>query len=66
MSILERMSAAGISQVDMTVALRERGYVVQRQNLSPILRGVDTYPKAKAILAECEKILEEKENEPVG
>ncbi|WP_147292827.1 hypothetical protein [Criibacterium bergeronii] len=65
MNVKERMSELGISQVDMMIELRERGYEVQPPMMSSILRGVYTYPKAKLILAECKKILLEKENELV-
>lgn len=60
-----RMADLGMTQVDMIMLLRERGYEVQPPMLSSILRGVYTYPKAKQILAECEKIVKEKENESV-
>lgn len=63
--IKSRMAEMGISQVDMILALQERGNVVQPPMMSSILRGVYTYPKAKLILAECEKILNEKERELV-
>lgn len=49
-----------ITQVDMILELQKRGLVVQPPMLSSILRGVYTYPKAKKILAECEKILDER------
>ena len=65
MSIKERMTDVGMTQVDMILELQKRGYEVQPPMLSSILRGVYTYPKAKQILAECEKIVKEKENESV-
>lgn len=65
MNVKERMSELGISQVDMIMELRERGYEVQPPMMSSILRGVYTYPKAKSILVECKKILLERENELV-
>lgn len=58
-----RMADLGISQVDMILELQKRGYAVQPPMMSSILRGVYTYPKAKQILAECEKILDEIERE---
>jgi hypothetical protein len=61
--IKERMADLGMKQVDMILELQKRGYAVQPPMLSSILRGVYTYPKAKQILAECEVILKEKENE---
>lgn len=55
-----RMEYMGITQVDMILELQKRGLTVQPPMLSSILRGVYTYPKAKKILAECEKILDER------
>lgn len=63
MDVKERMADVGMTQVDMILELQKRGYVVQPPMMSSILRGVYTYPKAKQILAECEKILKERENE---
>lgn len=63
MNVKSRMADAGMTQVDMILELQKRGYVVQPPMMSSILRGVYTYPKAKLILAECEKILKERENE---
>lgn len=60
-----RMAAQGVTQVEMILELQKRGYEVQPPMLSSILRGVYTYPKAKQILAECENILTEKENDNV-
>lgn len=59
MDIKSRMAELGMSQVDMILELQKRGIVIQPPMLSSILRGVYTYPKAKKILAECEKILDE-------
>ena len=61
--IKSRMSDMGVTQVEMIIELQNRGYTVQPPMMSSILRGVYTYPKAKQILAECEKILKEKEHE---
>lgn len=63
MDIKERMANVGMTQVDMILELQKRGYAVQPPMLSSILRGVYTYPKAKKILAVCEEILKERENE---
>lgn len=63
--IKSRMADVGMKQVDMILELQKRGITVQPPMLSSILRGVYTYPKAKQILAECENILNEKENESV-
>lgn len=59
--IKSRMEALGVTQVDLILELKKRGYTVQPPMLSSILRGVYTYPKAKKILEECDNILKEKE-----
>lgn len=59
MNVKSRMAEIGMTQVDMMLELQKRGYSVQPPMMSSILRGVYTYPKAKQILAECEKILKE-------
>lgn len=61
METLERMTNLGVTQVDMILELRKRGYEVQPPMMSTILRGVYTYPKAKKILEACEEILNERE-----
>ena len=43
-NIKSRMADLGMTQVDMIMLLRERGYEVQPPMLSSILRGVYTYP----------------------
>lgn len=63
MSVKSRMANLGMTQVDMILELQKRGINVQPPMMSSILRGVYTYPKAKLVLAECEKILKERENE---
>lgn len=60
--IQERMNKLGIKQVDMILELRGRGIVVQPPEMSSILRGINTYPKAKKVLEECEKIVAEHES----
>lgn len=62
-NIKSRMSALGVTQVEMILELQKRGYTVQPPMMSSILRGVYTYPKAKKILEECNNILKEKEHE---
>lgn len=61
--IQERMKNLDIKQVDMILELQKRGIVVQPPELSQILRGVYTYPKAKKVLDECDKILREHETQ---
>lgn len=63
MNVKSRMAEIGMTQVEMILELNKRGFSVQPPMMSSILRGVYTYPKAKQILAECEKILNERENE---
>lgn len=63
MNAKSRMAEIGMTQVEMILELNKRGFSVQPPMMSSILRGVYTYPKAKQILAECEKILKERENE---
>lgn len=57
-----RMKKLGIKQVDMILELRKRGITVQPPEMSSIIRGVYTYPKAKIVLDECDKILNERES----
>lgn len=65
MDIKQRMANMGMTQVDMILELQKRGYAVQPPMMSSILRGVYTYPKAKKILAACEKVLKEHDNDSV-
>ena len=55
--IKSKLIALGKSQVWLLKELRKRGYNVQPPQLSNILNGVYTYPKANVILGECDKIL---------
>ena len=61
--ILDRMKKVDMKQVDMIVALRERGITVQPPEMSSILRGISSYPKAKKVLDECERIISERESD---
>ena len=63
MNRIEEMNRLGIKQVDLLIALRERGIVVQPPELSNALRGITTYPKSKRIAAEVDYILREKESQ---
>lgn len=60
--IQERMESLGIKQVDMILELRKRGIVVQPPEMSSIVRGICTYPKAKRVLDECDRILTDLES----
>lgn len=55
--IQDRIKTLGIKQVDLILELQQRGITVQAPEMSSIIRGVHTYPKAKKVLDECEKIL---------
>lgn len=61
-TVLERMKQNGMSQVDMMQALRQRKcIIVQPPEMSNILNGVLTTPKAEKVLKECEEILDDAE-----
>ena len=60
MDTLTRMKNADITQVDMIRALRQRKcIIVQPAEMSNILNGVLTTPKAQRVLKECELILDD-------
>ena len=64
--IKDRLKALGKSQVWLLFQLRERGIAIQPPELSSILSGANTYPKAERVLTVCDEILkgiEEKHNE---
>lgn len=63
MNILERMKKIGLTQVDLILKLREQGIIVQPPEMSNILRGINTYPKSKKILKECDRIVAECESD---
>lgn len=55
--IRERMKSLGVTQVQLILELRERGIVVQPPEMSQILSGVNTYPKAARVLDMVKQIL---------
>ncbi len=59
--IKSRLSKLGMTQVDLILELKKRGYEIQPPMMSSILRGAYTAPKAKLILEECADILDKKE-----
>ena len=61
--VRERMKMQGMTQVEMILELQKRGVVVQPPEMSQILRGVNTYPKAERVLEVCDTILSERERE---
>ena len=56
-----RMEDLGVRQVDLILELKKRGIAVQPPEFSQMLRGIFTTPKAKKVLDECDKILDEYE-----
>lgn len=56
---LNRMKELGLKQVDLIRKLRERGIAIQAPELSSMLNGINTYPKAQRVLNEVDKILAE-------
>lgn len=59
--IRERMKALKMTQAKMILELQKRGVVVQPPEMSQILSGINTYPKAKRVLETCDAILSELE-----
>lgn len=55
--IKEKLTKLKKSQVWLLQELRKRGVDTQPPQLSNIINGVYTYPKAKEVLSECEKII---------
>lgn len=60
-NIKERLTALGKSQVWLLKKLREKGIETQPPQLSNIINGIYTYPKAQDVLEECLKIIEDAE-----
>lgn len=60
-NLKERLANLGKSQVWLLKMLREKGVATQPPQLSNIINGVYTYPKAKLIGEMCDKILTEVE-----
>lgn len=56
-NIKERLNELGKSQVWLLKELRGRGFAIQPPQLSNIINEVYTYPKARCVLEECNKIL---------
>ena len=48
-----------VKQVDLILELHKRGITVQPPEMSNILRGIYTTPKAKKVLKLCKEILDE-------
>ena len=61
-TIKERLTKLGKSQVWLLKKLREREVNTQPPQLSNIINGNYTYPKAQMILGICNEVLTEVEN----
>lgn len=59
--IRERMKALNKTQAWLILELQKRGLVVQPPEMSQILSGINTYPKAIRVLEMSDKILSELE-----
>lgn len=57
----ERLEALGKTQVWLLIELRKRGVVTQPPQLSNIINGLYTYPKAKMVSEVCNEIITEVE-----
>ena len=61
-NIKERLTQLGKSQIWLLKMLRERGVDTQPPQLSNIINGNYTYPKAIEVLEICNDVLTEVEN----
>ena len=59
--IKERLAHLGKSQVWLLRKLRERGVITQPPQLSNIINGIYTYPKARLVGEMCDEIIKEAE-----
>lgn len=62
-NIKERLAHLGKSQVWLLKKLREQGVITQPPQLSNIVNGIYTYPKAKLVGEMCDNILTEAERD---
>lgn len=60
--IKQKMKRLGVTQVELIKKLHEQGIVVQPPEMSQIISGVNTYPKAQRVLDAVETILAEMDN----
>ena len=63
--IKERLSSLGLSQVWLLKELRKRGLNTQPPQLSNIINGVYTYPKAQLVGEKCNEIIKEAEENAI-
>lgn len=61
--IKERLAYLGKSQVWLLRKLRERGVITQPPQLSNIINGIYTYPKARLVGEMCDEIIKEAEKD---
>ena len=61
-NIKSRLDSLGKSQVWLLKKLRERGVTTQPPQLSNIINGIYTYPKAQLVGKVCDEILTEVEH----
>lgn len=62
-NIKERLANLGKSQVWLLRKLREKGVITQPPQLSNIINGIYTYPKAKLVGEMCDEIIKEAEKD---
>lgn len=62
-NIKERLAYLGKSQVWLLRKLREHGVITQPPQLSNIINGNYTYPKARLICEMCDEIIKEAEQD---
>lgn len=62
-NIKERLARLGKSQVWLLRKLREHGIITQPPQLSNIINGIYTYPKAQLVGEMCDKIIKEAEKD---
>ena len=61
--IKNRLDTLGKSQVWLLKELRKRGVTTQPPQLSNIINGIYTYPKAQLVGKVCDEIIKEAEND---
>ena len=62
MELKVKMMLLGLRQVDMIFALRDRGINITAPQMSSILNGRQVGPKADQVLAACDEIIKDYEN----
>ena len=62
-NIKDRLDSLGKSQVWLLKELRKRGINTQPPQLSNIINGIYTYPKAQLVGQTCDEIIKEAESD---